>query len=44
MNYYDQIKNELLNYEIAKKVKEYSLNKVELKTKFNVGKMLIARW
>ena len=40
-NYYDEIKKELLNYEITKKVKEYSINKSELETKYNVGKMLI---
>ena len=41
MNYYNRIKKELLNYEITKKVKEYSINKSELITKYNVGKMLI---
>ena len=41
MNYYKEIKNELLNYEVTKKVKEYSVNKSELETKYNVGKMLI---
>jgi len=40
-NYYNEIKNELLNYEVTKKVKEYSINKSELETKYNVGKMLI---
>ena len=40
-NYYNEIKKELLNYEIIKKVKEYSINKSELETKYNVGKMLI---
>jgi len=40
-NYYNEIKKELLNYEITKKVKEYSINKSELETKYNVGKMLI---
>ena len=29
MNYYNEIKNELLNNEINKKVKNYSINKGE---------------
>ena len=41
MNYYNEIKNELLEYEVTKKVKEYSVNKKELEVKYNVGKMLI---
>ena len=41
INYYKQIKQELLNYETTKKVKEYSINRSELETKYNVGKMLI---
>ena len=40
MNYYNEIKDELLNYEINKKVKEYSINKSELESKYNVGKLL----
>lgn len=40
MNYYDDIKNELLNNEINKKVKNYSINKSDLKTYYNVGKMI----
>ena len=40
-NYYNEIKNELVNYEVTKKVKEYSINKSELETKYNVGKLLI---
>ena len=41
MNYYNKIKNELLNHEVTKKVKEYSINRSELTTYYNVGKMLI---
>ena len=41
MNYYNRIKKELLNYEITKKVKEYSINKSELESRYTVGKMLI---
>ncbi len=40
MNYYDEIKNELINNEINRAVKKYSINKSDLNTYFNVGKML----
>ena len=40
MNYYDEIKNELINNEINKRVKNYSINKSDLNTYYNVGKML----
>ena len=40
MNYYDEIKNELINNEINRTVKKYSINKSDLNTYFNVGKML----
>ena len=40
MNYYNEIKNELINNEVYKKVKDYSKNRSDLKTYFNVGKML----
>ena len=39
-NYYDEIKNELINNEIYKKVKDYSKNRNELSTYYNVGKLL----
>ena len=41
MNYYNEIKNELTNHEIYVKVKDYSKNKHELETYYNVGKLLI---
>ena len=41
MNYYNKIKNELINNEVYKKVKDYSKNKNELNTYYNVGKLLI---
>jgi len=41
MNYYDEIKNELINNEIYKKVKDYSKNRNDLITYYNVGKLLI---
>ena len=40
MNYYSEIKNELVNNEIYKKVKDYSKNKHDLSTYYNVGKLL----
>ena len=40
MNYYGEIKNELINNEAYKKVKDYSKNRSDLKTYYNVGKLL----
>lgn len=40
MNYYDEIKKELINNQIIKKVKDYSKNKSDLNTYYNVGKLL----
>ena len=40
INYYDEIKKELLNNEIIKKVKNYSINKIDLTTYYNIGKLL----
>ena len=42
MNYYYEIKNELINNEINRKVKSYSINKSDLNTYYNVGKLLLA--
>ena len=39
-NYYNNIKDLLINNEITKKVKEYSINKSDLETKYEVGKLL----
>ena len=41
MNYYNKIKNELINNEINRKVKSYSINKRNLNTYYNVGKLLL---
>ena len=41
MNYYIEIKNELINNEINKRVKDYSKNKSDIDTYYNVGKLLI---
>ena len=40
MNYYNEIKNELINNEITKRIKDYSKNKSDLETYYRVGKML----
>ena len=40
MNYYKDIKNELLNNEVCKKVKNYAINRSDLQTYYNVGKLL----
>ena len=40
MNYYNEIKNEIINNEITKKIKDYSKNKSDLTTYYNVGKLL----
>ena len=40
MNYYNEIKQELVNNEINKRVKTYSINKSDLETYYNVGKLL----
>ncbi len=40
MNYYKEIKEELINNEITKRIKDYSKNKSDLNTYYNVGKLL----
>ena len=40
MNYYNEIKQELVNNEVYKKVKDYSRNRSDLRTYYNVGKLL----
>ena len=41
MDYYKEIKHELINNEIYKKVKDYSKNRSDLNTYYNVGKLLV---
>ena len=41
MNYYNEIKNELINNEIYKKSKDYSKNRSDLSTYYNVGKLIV---
>ena len=40
INYYNEIKTELINNEITKRVKDYSRNRSDLNTYYNVGKLL----
>ena len=40
LNYYNEIKNKLINNEILKKVKDYSKNRSDLETYYDVGKLL----
>ena len=40
LNYYNEIKKELINNEVYGKVKDYSKNKYDLETRYNVGKLL----
>lgn len=41
MNYYNEIKNKLIDNEVYKKVKDYSKNRNDLTTYYEVGKLLI---
>ena len=40
MNYYNEIKNEIINNEVTNRVKEYSKNRSDLNTYYKVGKLL----
>ena len=41
MNYYNQIKELFISNEIYKKVKDYSKNKSDVETYYNVGKLIV---
>ena len=41
MNYYNEIKNKLIDSEVYKRVKDYSKNRNDLNTYYEVGKLLI---
>jgi len=41
MNYYNEIKEQLINNEINRKVKNYSINKSDINTYYKVGKLLL---
>ena len=40
MNYYNEIKEQIINNEITKRIKDYSKNRSDLITYYNVGKIL----
>ena len=40
MNYYNEIKQQLINNEVYKKVKDISKNRSDLTAYYNVGKLL----
>ena len=40
MNYYNEIKEQIINNEITKRIKDYSKNRSDLNTYYNVGKLL----
>lgn len=40
MNYYNEIKTQIINNEITKRVKDHSKNKNDLQTYYNIGKLL----
>jgi len=40
MDYYNEIKNKLIDNDVTKRVKKYSINRSDLDTYYNVGKML----
>ena len=41
MGYYEQIKDKLINNEVTKRIKDYSKNKSDLQTYYDVGKLII---
>ena len=41
MNYYEKIKDTLINNELTKKVKDYSKNKSDLDSYYRVGKLIV---
>ena len=36
MNYYNEIKEQIINNELVKKIKDYSKNRIDLNTYYNV--------
>jgi len=40
MNYYNEINEQIINNEIIKRAKDYSKNRSDLNTYYNVGKIL----
>ena len=44
MNYYNEIKETLIKNEVYKKVKDYSKNKSDLNTYYEVGRLIVKAW
>ena len=40
MNYYNEIKTQIINNEVTKRIKDYSKNRSDLNTYYNVGKLI----
>ena len=40
MDYYNKIKEQIINNEVTKRIKDYSKNRSDLQTYYNVGKLL----
>ena len=41
MNYYNEIKDTLVKNEVYKKIKDYSKNRSDLNTYFEVGRLIV---
>ena len=41
MNYYNEIKNRLINNEVYKRIKDYSKSRNDLETYYEIGKLII---
>lgn len=41
MDYYQEIKDQIINNEVTKRIKEYSKSRSDLQTYYNVGKLLV---
>ena len=44
MKYYEIIKETLIKNEVYKKVKDYSKNKSDLNTYYEVGRLIVKAW
>ena len=40
MNYYNEIKEQIINNELTKRIKDYSKNRSDLNANYNIGKLL----
>ena len=44
MNYYDEIKNKLIDNEVYSKIKDYSKERYKLKTYIEIGNLVQCKW